>query len=172
MRITIPHSVIEFGNQAFQECTGELIINSNIPNPSSDSDSSPFGGSKFTKVTIGDSVTTIGNYAFWACRSLTSVTIGDSVTTIGDNAFSICDSLTSITIPDSVTSIGDYAYYSCSHLTSVYCKATTPPSLGDNYVFGSNGSGRKIYVPAESVDAYKSATNWSEYASAIVGYNF
>jgi hypothetical protein len=40
------------------------------------------------------------------------------------------------------------------------------------YIFDSNGSGRKIYVPTESVDAYKSATNWSDYASAIVGYDF
>ena len=60
----------------------------------------------------------------------------------------------------------------CESLTSVYCEAITPPSLGDSYVFNRNGSGRKIYVPTESVDAYKSATNWSEYASAIVGYDF
>ena len=119
MRITIPHSVIEFGNQAFQECTGELIINSNIPNPSSDSDSSPFGGSKFTKVTIGDSVTTIGSSAFSRCASLTSVTIGDSVTTIGNRAFSNCDSLTSITIPDSVTTIGNYAFDDCNGLENI-----------------------------------------------------
>ncbi|MBR2866650.1 MAG: leucine-rich repeat protein, partial [Alistipes sp.] len=119
MRITIPHSVIEFGNQAFQGCTGELIINSNIPNPSSDSDSSPFGGSKFTKVTIGDSVTTIGNYAFYYCGRLTSVTIPDSVTTIGNYAFDGCVSLTTITIPDSVTTIGNYAFDGCNGLENI-----------------------------------------------------
>ena len=75
-------------------------------------------------------------------------------------------------IPDSVTTIGDEAFWECSSLTSVYCKATTPPALRGTNVFDSNGSDRNIYVPTESVEAYKSAINWSEYASAIVGYDF
>lgn len=94
------------------------------------------------------------------------------VTTIGDLAFYNGGSLTSITIPDSVTSIGASAFYNCRSLPSVYCKATTPPVLDGTSVFANNSSSRRIYVPAESVDAYKSATNWSAYASAIVGYNF
>jgi hypothetical protein len=77
-----------------------------------------------------------------------------------------------VNIPDSVTTIGGYAFYWCTSLISVYCKATTPPSLSGSSVFDYNGSGFKIYVPAESVGAYKSADGWSEYASAIVGYDF
>ena len=67
----------------------------------------------------GKTVTSIGNYAFAWCDSLTSVTIPDSVTTIGDSAFEDCDSLTSVTIPDSVTTIGDSAFAWCDSLTSV-----------------------------------------------------
>jgi hypothetical protein len=48
----------------------------------------------------------------------------------------------------------------------------TPSSLGIGFVFDNNGSDRKIYVPMESVNAYKSATHWSNYADAIVGYDF
>ena len=72
-----------------------------------------------TFVTIPDSVTSIGNYAFENCDSLTSVTIPDSVTSIGYGAFSYCKSLTSVTIPDSVTSIGEDAFWSCNSLTSI-----------------------------------------------------
>ena len=124
-----------------------------------------------TSVTIPDSVTTIGDRAFSECYSLTSVTIPDSVTAIGGYAFYNCSSLTSITIPDSVTSIRDEAFSYCSSLTSVYCKAVTPPA-GGYYMFDDNASGRKIYVPMESVEAYKSASYWSDYASDIVGYDF
>ncbi|MBO5855670.1 MAG: leucine-rich repeat domain-containing protein, partial [Alistipes sp.] len=130
------------------------------------------GCTSLTSVAIPDSVTTIDGSVFSGCTSLTSVTIPDSVTTIGYAAFYDCSSLTSVTIPDSVTEIGQCAFDNCTSLTSVYCKATTPPSLGGTSVFDSNGSGRKIYVPAGSVNAYKSATNWFEYRSAIVGYNF
>ena len=70
-------------------------------------------------MTIPDSVTRIGNYAFYNCTSLTSVTIPDSVTSIGERAFYGCTSLTSIIIPDSVTSIGDSTFSDCSGLTSV-----------------------------------------------------
>lgn len=100
------------------------------------------------------------------------ITFDDDITTIGDCAFIECSSLTSVTIPDSVTKIGVYTFYNCSSLTSVYCKTTTPPTLSGTNVFDSNGSSRKIYVPTESVDVYKSAEYWSEYASAIVGYDF
>ena len=125
-----------------------------------------------TLIVAGKKITHIPDSAFSNCISLTSIAIPDSVTSIGYEAFNYCDSLTSITIPDSVTEIGSSAFSHCFSLTSVYCKATTPPTLYGTYVFDNNGSGRKIYVPTESVETYKSATNWSEYASAFVGYDF
>ena len=68
---------------------------------------------------IPDSVTSIGEMAFYNCTSLTSVDIPDSVTSIGDRAFYDCTSLTSITIPDSVTSIGGKAFWDCKKLEKI-----------------------------------------------------
>ena len=80
--------------------------------------------------------------------------------------FEWCSKLTGITIGNSVTSISTECFYKCLSLTSVTCKATTPPTLGDR-AFWYTHSTLVIYVPAESVDAYKSATNWSSYADKI-----
>ena len=77
------------------------------------------GCSSLTSIVIPDSVTSIEYYAFSSCTSLTSIIIPDSVTSIGWDAFSGCSSLASITIPDSVTSIDQYAFLGCSSLTSV-----------------------------------------------------
>ena len=110
--ITIPDGVTSIGECAFAGCTGELIVNCNIPSALSPYYAA-FYNSKFTKVTIGNSVTSIGNYAFYNCKSLTSVTIGDGVTMIGDSAFEACSSLTIVTIPDSVTTIVYRAFCRC-----------------------------------------------------------
>ena len=174
--ITIPDSVTTIGNDAFAFCISLTSVT--IPDSVTTIREGVFSWcSSLTSVTIPDSVTTIGDEVFYNCDSLTSVTIGNSVTTIGYAAFWYCSSLTSVTIPDSVTSIGDDAFENCSSLTSVYCKAITPPAVtldyyGDWCAFDENASGRKIYVPTESVEAYKSASGWSDYADRIEGYNF
>ena len=183
--VTIGKGVTSIGGRAFYNCTGELIINSKIVetdythnNYPANSNNGWLYNAKFTKVTIGNSVTSIGEYAFRYCRSLTSVTIGNSVTSIGDEAFLDCSSLTSVTIGNSVTSIGSSAFEDCTSLKTVYCKPTTPPA-GDWYMFsyysyssGFEPIGCKIYVPRNSVEAYKAAEYWRGYASSIVGYDF
>jgi hypothetical protein len=190
--ITIPEGVTEIGNDAFAKCyfTAEKFIN----NSSLDSADNGYWGAwvcdiiqddglcidgstavycrpNATTVTIPDSVTEIGCAAFLGCVTLTSVTIPEGVTEIGSQAFSVCTSLTSVTIPASVTSVSYLAFAYCSSLKEVYCKPTTPPT-GDDLMFYDNASGRKIYVPTESVDAYKSAECWSDYADYIEGYDF
>ena len=91
-------------------------------------------------------------------------TIPSDVTSIGDYAFYGCTNLTSVTIPSGVTSIGSGAFYNCTGLTSVTVLATTPPTLSGNSDF--TGS-YPIYVPAASVETYKTATRWTSLASRI-----
>lgn len=121
---------------------------------------------RLSSVTIPNIVTSIGGGAFYNCTSLTSITIPNNVTSISYSAFYRCTSLTSVTIPNSVTSIGDDAFRFNGNLESVTVKATTPPTLGFA-VFLNGSSNLVIYVPAESVDAYKSAATWSDYVSKI-----
>lgn len=156
-------------------------------------------------------ITSISNYAFYKCPSLTSVTIPNVVTSIGKYFLSQCTSLVSAEIPDSVTSIGDDAFEDSYNLRNVklsnnitviksgsfggcnslqrltipskvteieeYCfsyvigeeltvEAISPPVLQDDGLFLYGGPSC-IYVPAESVEAYKSANIWSEHASII-----
>ena len=122
--------------------------------------------SSLTNVTIPSGVTSISEFAFYGCSKLTSITIPSGVTSIDRQAFSYCSSLTSVTIPSGVTNIGLSAFYKCSGLTSITINATTPPTLGGSGVF-DNTNNCPIYVPSASVDAYKTATNWRNYASRI-----
>ena len=135
-----------------------------------------------------DGITKIGDSAFSECRNLTSVTIPNSVTLIESSAFRSCDKLESVTIPNSVTLIGVSAFAycgvlenmtipgntriestvfnSCYKFSSLTMLSTTPPRFG-TAVFQSIHPLPTIYVPAESVDAYKSASGWSYYANQI-----
>ena len=129
--VEIGDSVTSIGEKAFAYCSSLTSITVSEGNPTYKS----LDGNLYTKdgktliqyaigktdtnFVIPDSVTSIGDYAFSWCYSLTSVEIPDSVTSIGDRAFHNCDSLTSVEIPDNVTSIGSYAFCNCSRLTSV-----------------------------------------------------
>ena len=125
--ITIPNSVTWIGDKVFDGCTALtsfygkhassdnrcLIIKGSLKAVA------PAGLAGLTEYTIPDSVTSIGNYAFYNCRDLTSVTIGNGVTLIGNWAFGGCSSLTSITIPEQVSKIGRNAFGNCDALSKV-----------------------------------------------------
>ena len=144
--ITFPDRVTSIGNRAFDSC------------------------SSLTNITIPEGVTSIGDNAFWNCECLENITIPEGVNTIGGSAFAYCESLRSIVIPKSVTTIDNGAFAYCRRLTDIYCKPTTPPTLGQE-VF-SSAYVPSIFVPQTSVGAYKAASSWKAYVQQIVGYDF
>ena len=111
-----------------------------------------------TSVTIPNSVTSIGDRAFYYCSGLTSVTIPNSVTSIDWNAFAFCSGLTSVTIPNSVTSIGNSAFSGCSGLTSITIPNSVT-SIGDGAFSGCSGL-TSVTIP-ESVTSIGSGAFWS-----------
>ena len=78
---------------------------------------------------------------------------------------------TTVTIGSGVTSIASGAFYGCWELKEVVSKPTTPPAIADKWAFYDCDI-RNVIVPAASVDAYKAADNWKDYAEYIEGYNF
>ena len=139
--VTIPNSVNTLGDYAFAACSG------------------------FTSVTIGSGLTSVGEYTFAHCSGITNVSLTEGLTKLGYTMFNNCVKLSSVVIPSTIEYIGGNAFSYCSGLTSVTCLAENPPELGDTAAFYNSTC--PIYVPSQSVSAYKSATNWSTYASRI-----
>ena len=161
--ITIPNGVTSVGTYAFNSCFSLTSIT--IPNGVTSIDNNTFSNCySLTSITIPSGVTSIGNGTFNSCTSLTSITIPSGVTSI-DNTFSNCYSLASITIPNGVTSIGIKAFSSCYGMAEYHLLPTTPPTLANTNAFSSIQSDCIIYVPQGCLEAYKTATNWSNYAS-------
>jgi uncharacterized repeat protein (TIGR02543 family) len=116
-----------------------------------------YGCTGLTSVTIPNSVTAIGNYTFYGCSSLTSITLPNDVTTISDFTFNNCKGLTSILIPNSVTSIGSSAFRSCEGLTSIAIPDSVT-SLGASSFYGCIGL-TSLTIPNSVISIGSSAFN-------------
>ena len=157
--ITIPNSVTSIGNYAFSGCTGLRRINWNAESVSDFTYNSKVFYNAGTAgdgidVVFGDNVKRIPAYVFDS-SNIKSVTIGNSVTKIGESAFVDCTGLTSITIPDSITSIGDYIFDSCSGLDIVKFTGK-PPKFSSKTFSGYNKTVLYPYGISEWKSAIKS----------------
>ncbi len=118
-------------------------------------------------IIIPNSVTSIGSHAFYYWTSNNQpLVIPSSVTEIGELAFGAWISNNQpLVIPESVTSIGDQAFYAWTSAKEFIMESETPPTITYDSFYNTNNA--PIYVPNDSVEAYKTATNWVDLADRI-----
>ena len=146
---------------------------------------SAFRDNTYLKIITLGLTDSIGDLAFMGCTNLSQLygcdyplpaQVYNYEISFGYGAFRDCISLTEFTIGAAVDVINSSVFNNCSSLKSIYCKPVVPPILNDDSadmpVFGGNAPDRLIYVPKESVDAYKSAPGWSNYKDYIVAEDF
>ena len=109
------------------------------------------GCRSITSVSFQNEITSIGDGSFWNCDALTSITLPNGVTSIGNWAFYHCNSLASITIPDSVTSIGSCAFYHCDSLSSITIPETVT-NIGSSAFKGCDKLVANVYENSVAYD--------------------
>ena len=178
--VTLSDGITTIGYSAFAWCSSLTDIT--IPNSVTTFDDSIFYGcDNLTGITISKNIDNFGEI-FQGC-GVKELIIPDNITVIDSSAFAYCENLEYVFIPESVNTINYHAFYDCKKLKTVMCESTTPPTLGKeafsygvynpyNYKTTYYNLGCSIYVPKESVKAYKEADGWKEYAKNIVGYDF
>lgn len=153
---TIPNACFQNSGLTSFDLTGIVTIEANA-----------FRNSKLTSIVIPNSVTTLGGDCFSQCSDLTSVTIGTGVTALGRNIFSWCTSLETLVIPSNVKSLERDTLSYCTSLQWVQLESTTVVSLNNSSCF-NNTNNCEIRVPANLVNDYKAASQWSNLESRIV----
>ena len=162
------------GKGAFRNCTSlkSIVLSPLLSAQASSIEPYTFAGcTSLEHIEIHYWFTSIGDSAFEGCTSLTNIEYrggptSSNLETIGDSAFRDCSSLVTVEIPHKVTSIGSYAFSYCENLKTVYSYPTTPPSITNHAsdVFVGHASGFIIYVPEESLVAYRlDGAGWNYY---------
>ena len=125
-------------------------------------------GWHITKVTVGNGVTRIGNYAFVGCQSLGNVTLGSGLTSIGDGAFNHCDAMTVITLPASVTTLGTGPFTNSVHLQRVNFMHDGAINIGSNNDIVSGCNELQYLVFPSPAGAMANTTgSWSSYTDKL-----
>ena len=193
-KITIPSSVVNMNGNPFLGWNGDLyneskaFIYEHQVLFNKDKTTLIAYRSKDTNYTISNSVTNIGDSAFWHCESLTSINIPNSVTNIGDSAFDGCKSLTNINIPNSVTNIGKFAFKGCKSLININipnsvtnigcgtfgrCESLTNINIPNSVTnigrsaFQECKSLTSIDIPDSVTDIWNRAFSWCESLTSI-----
>ena len=165
MSVRIPSTVSSIGNRAFRGCT--LLLDASIPDSVTSIDDYAFSGcTQLSYINLPNHLTSLGTNVFRNCLNFSTINIPKTLTYIPNACFYNCDGLSDIELPSSITSIGNEAFRDCSGLYNLVLHSTTPPTLGSNALYNVN-SNIRILVPSASVNTYKAASGWSDFANKI-----
>ena len=148
-----------------------MYIGGNITYPTaSDKGYSPFCRNRSLRtVVITDKETEVSENEFYGCTKLQSFTVGNGVTSFGNWAFSGCSSLKSLAFGTQLQSIGKEAFSDCTEVTKIVSKAATPPACGSQALDDINKWNCNLYLPTGSMSAYQAADQWKEFFFAEEG---
>ena len=163
--IIIPIGVISLGQQMFASCY--MLEWAVIPSSVTTIGIQCFysGCYNLGFIAFPNGISSLPAYCISNARRISSVFIPDTVTMISNNIFSGCYNLYTVDVPSSVNTIFDSAFYNCFGMVAYHFRRTKPPTLNNTNVFNNIPADCIIYVPRGSLNAYKTATNWSTYAS-------
>lgn len=157
--IELPEGLTEIGRMAFAY---SALRDVKFPSTLKEISISAFRNTCIESLVLPESLTSIWGDAFYGCPKLTKVIIPDKVSGLG-GTFEECSNLSEVTIGVGITSIGDDAFSQCPKLNRFNCFATNPPSLSSNAFSESTYQTCVVYVPKESLNAYKNDTNWKQF---------
>lgn len=167
--VNLPETLIKIGNAAFRDTPNLADING-LENVQEIGSNAFYGCGIRGDVSL-PSVTSLTTNAFRSAVNLRKIVMDNLVSMNAgpvnyEGNFRGCSSLEEAIIGDKITSMGHSEFRECPKLTVFICKAITPPTIGTQ-VFATTSQYLRIFVPDEAVEAYKAATNWSDYASRI-----
>lgn len=157
----VTYTVTAIGDDAFAGCTALTTVE--LPNTLEVIGYRAFEASGLTQITLPSSVTNIYLNAFSNCSAIESIKISDGITSVTDMLFSSCAALTALELGKDVQSIGMIAFLGSNALTEITCHAVVPPSVSMMVFASSIFESATLYVPAESIDAYKAASTWKDF---------
>ena len=114
-------------------------------------------------MTIGNSVTSIGNYAFYNCEGITSIDIVDNINNIGEYAFYGCANLETLYISNSIESIGNNAFGDCNNILDIKIGSKKAISVSENIFSSDAYTNACLYVPTGRKFAYEKANTWKNF---------
>ena len=164
--VQLPSGLEYIGSSAFYDCSN--LTELWIPNSVTVIEFRAFGAcTELVKINLPEGLTDIAGYIFDGCQSLEEIVLPEGIVSVEDRAFRNCSSMKAIVVPEKVLYIGNEVFSSCSSLSQVTFTSAEPPVIGQD-VFDYCPDTLQLLIPVGTMDAYSTASGWSEYVQYLV----